>query len=59
VNLANDTNPVRITDLTFGDGQQALLATRMRTENLEGIAPEMGRAGFWSARSGEELRLTS
>ena len=44
----NDKNPLKITDLTFRDGHQSLLATRVRTEDLEAIAPEMDRAGFWS-----------
>ncbi len=41
-------NPVKITDLTFRDGHQSLFATRMRTEDMEAIAPEMDRAGFYS-----------
>jgi pyruvate carboxylase subunit B len=41
-------NPVKITDLTFRDGHQSLLATRGRTEDLVAIAPEMDKAGFWS-----------
>jgi len=41
-------NPVRITDLTLRDGHQSLFATRVRTADLEAIAPEMNRAGFWS-----------
>ncbi|TET39997.1 MAG: pyruvate carboxylase subunit B [Dehalococcoidia bacterium] len=39
---------MKITDLTFRDGHQSLLATRMRTEDLEAIAPEMDKVGFWS-----------
>ena len=46
--MTNDGNPVKITDLTFRDGHQSLLATRVRTEDLEAIAPEMDAAGFWS-----------
>jgi len=46
--LADDRNPVKITDLTFRDGHQSLLATRVRTEDLEAVAPEMDAAGFWS-----------
>ena len=46
--MTNDGNPVKITDLTFRDGPQSLLATRVRTEDLEAIAPEMDAAGFWS-----------
>jgi len=41
-------NPLKITDLTFRDGHQSLLATRVRTTDLEPIAPEMDKAGFWS-----------
>ena len=41
-------NPVRITDLTLRDGHQSLLATRMRTEDMEAIAKEMNKVGFWS-----------
>ena len=46
--LGEDRNPVKITDLTFRDGHQSLLATRVRTKDLEPIAPEMDKAGFWS-----------
>ena len=41
-------NPVKITDLTFRDGHQSLFATRVRTDDLVAIAPEMNKAGFWS-----------
>ena len=41
-------NPVKITDVTFRDGHQSSLATRMRTEDMEGIAQEMNKAGFYS-----------
>jgi len=40
--------PLKITDVTFRDGHQSSLATRMRTEDMEGIAPEMNKAGFYS-----------
>jgi len=40
--------PLRITDVTFRDGHQSALATRMRTEDMEPIAGEMGRVGFYS-----------
>jgi len=39
---------LHVTDLTFRDGHQSLFATRMRTDDLAAIAPEMDRAGFWS-----------
>ncbi|MBM3155266.1 MAG: pyruvate carboxylase subunit B [Chloroflexi bacterium] len=44
----NSKNPLKITDLTFRDGHQSLFATRGRTADLEPIAPDMNKAGFWS-----------
>jgi len=41
-------NPLKITDATFRDGHQSTLATRMRTEDMEPIAEEMNKAGFYS-----------
>jgi len=41
-------NPVKICDTTFRDGHQCTLATRMRTEDMEWIAPEMNQCGFYS-----------
>ena len=41
-------NPLKITDVTFRDGHQSSLATRMRTEDMEGIAGEINKAGFYS-----------
>jgi pyruvate carboxylase subunit B len=41
-------NPLKITDTTFRDGHQSSLATRMLTEDMEGIATEMNKAGFHS-----------
>ncbi len=41
-------NPLKITDVTLRDGHQSLLATRMRTEDILAIAPEMDKAGFYS-----------
>jgi len=48
MNLAGNKNAVKITDLTFRDGHQSLLATRVRTKDLEAIATEMDKVGFWS-----------
>ena len=42
-------NPLRITDTTLRDAHQSLAATRMRTSDMEPIAAEMDKAGFWSA----------
>ncbi len=39
---------VKITDTTLRDAHQSLLATRMRTEHMLPIAPEMDEAGFHS-----------
>ena len=39
---------LKITDVTFRDGNQSTFATRMRTEDMEPIAEEMNKAGFYS-----------
>jgi pyruvate carboxylase subunit B len=41
-------NPVKICDTTFRDSHQCALATRMRIEDMEQMAPEMNRCGFYS-----------
>jgi pyruvate carboxylase subunit B len=41
-------NPVKITDVTFRDGHQSIFATRMKTEDMVPIAPEMNKIGFHS-----------
>ena len=41
-------NPLKITDVTLRDGHQSLFATRMRTDDMEAIAPEIDKVGFWS-----------
>ena len=41
-------NPVKITDTTFRDGHQSLIATRLRMEDMEPIAADMGAIGFHS-----------
>ncbi len=48
MSLADNKNPVLVTDLSFRDGHQSLLATRVQTGDLEAIAPEMDKVGFWS-----------
>lgn len=42
------SNPVKVCDTTFRDAQQSSLATRMWTEDMEWIAPEMNKCGFYS-----------
>ncbi len=41
-------NPVKVCDTTFRDGHQSCLATRMRTEDMEWMAAEMNKCGFYS-----------
>lgn len=41
-------NPIKITDTTFRDAHQSLMATRLRTADMEPIAPEMDSMGFHS-----------
>ena len=41
-------NPVKITDTTFRDGHQSLMATRLRTADMEPIAEAMDKVGFHS-----------
>ena len=40
--------PLKIQDMTFRDGHQSNLATRMRTEDMIPIAEKMDDIGFWS-----------
>jgi pyruvate carboxylase subunit B len=40
--------PVYITDLVLRDAHQSLLATRVRTEDMLPIAPQLNSAGYWS-----------
>ncbi|UCD96219.1 MAG: pyruvate carboxylase subunit B [Candidatus Bathyarchaeota archaeon] len=42
------TPPVRITDTTFRDAHQSLMATRMRTEYMVPIAAKVDNVGFFS-----------
>ncbi|MFC1926497.1 pyruvate carboxylase subunit B [Chloroflexota bacterium] len=43
---AGKKNPVKIMDTTLRDAHQSSLATRMRYEDMEAIAPEMDKVGF-------------
>ncbi|MCJ7522894.1 MAG: carboxylase, partial [Dehalococcoidia bacterium] len=43
---AKGKNPVKICDTTFRDAHQSSFATRMRIEDMEPIAAEMGKIGF-------------
>ncbi|MDZ4245693.1 MAG: pyruvate carboxylase subunit B, partial [Dehalococcoidia bacterium] len=42
------SGPLKITDTTFRDAHQSALATRMRTEDMERIASDMDKIGFYS-----------
>ncbi|MCL0104511.1 pyruvate carboxylase subunit B [Dehalococcoidia bacterium] len=42
-----EKNPVKICDTTFRDGHQSTLATRMRTSDMEWMAEEMDKCGFY------------
>ncbi len=42
------SNPVKITDTTFRDGHQSLLATRFRTEDILPILEEVDSVGYHS-----------
>lgn len=46
--MSNRNSPLKITDTTFRDGHQSLIATRMRTDDMVKIAPEMDKVGFQS-----------
>jgi pyruvate carboxylase subunit B len=39
---------VHITDVTLRDGHQSLIATRLRTEDMLPICPQLDRIGFHS-----------
>lgn len=43
-----ELKPVKITDTTFRDAHQSNLATRMRTEDMEILAEDMDKVGFYS-----------
>ena len=44
----NLAKPVKITDTTFRDAHQSLMATRMRTESMLPIAEKIDEVGFFS-----------
>jgi len=44
----SDAKPLKITDTTFRDGHQSIIATRFRTEDMLPIAEEMDEVGFFS-----------
>jgi pyruvate carboxylase subunit B len=42
------SKPVKITDTTFRDAHQSLMATRMRTDTMAAVAEKMDKVGFFS-----------
>ncbi len=42
-------NPVMICETLLRDAHQSLLATRMRTQDMLCVAPQMDKIGYWSA----------
>ena len=49
--MAEDKRPLGITEVVLRDGQQSLLATRMRLDDMLPIAEKMDAIGFWSAET--------
>ncbi|MCK4833028.1 MAG: pyruvate carboxylase subunit B, partial [Anaerolineales bacterium] len=43
-----EQKPVKICDTILRDAHQSLLATRMRTDDMLPIAPELDKVGYWS-----------
>lgn len=43
-----ESKPVKITDTTFRDAHQSLMATRMRTDTMLSIAEKIDKVGFFS-----------
>src|SRR5512135_1493898 len=41
--------PLKLLDERFRDAQQSIIATRMRTEEMASIAPEIDKVGFYAA----------
>lgn len=43
-----DKKPIEVTDLILRDAHQSLIATRMRTEDMLPICPQLDAIGYWS-----------
>jgi len=43
------TKSLKFIDETFRDAQQSIIATRMRTEDMEPIAAEIDKVGYYAA----------
>lgn len=49
--------PLAITELVLRDGNQSLLATRLRLEDMLPIAEKLDKVGFWSLETWGGVRL--
>ncbi len=47
----DNPQPLGLTELVLRDGQQSLLATRLRMEDMLPIAAKLDQAGYWSMES--------
>ena len=45
---SNDSKTLHISDTTFRDGHQSLLATRLEFDDMERLAPQMDEMGLYS-----------
>ena len=43
-----DTKAIKITEVALRDGHQSLIATRLRTEDMLPVCPELDAIGYWS-----------
>tara|TARA_R100000005_G_scaffold65943_2_gene34552 strand:+ start:9747 stop:11591 length:1845 start_codon:yes stop_codon:yes gene_type:complete len=49
--MAENKRPLGITDVVLRDGNQSLLATRVRLEDMLPVAAELDTVGFWSVET--------
>lgn len=42
------TTPIKITDVALRDGHQSLIATRLRTEDMLAVCPQLDALNYWS-----------
>lgn len=44
----SQAKPIQITDVVLRDGHQSLIATRLRTDDMLPICPQLDAVGYWS-----------
>lgn len=44
----SQAKPILVTDVALRDGHQSLIATRLRTEDMLPICPQLDQIGYWS-----------